>query len=415
MFVLREWIGLVVVFGLIQSGLAGKQGVSSGAAATEPSAAEQVVPLLDSFNSMEPSRDQPLEADAEVIDPRVKARGARVVEPAVIAALRWIADHQLPDGSWSFDHTLAPSCKGKCRSPGGLKEARNAATAMALLPFLAAGQAPKAGEYRRAVGRGVDYLVRNVKRTEQGGSLMESGGTMYSHGLAAIALTEAYGMTQDRALLEPAQAVVNYISYAQDPVGGGWRYMPRQKGDTSVTGWQLHALKNAHMSYLQVPPVAIRKASSFLDSVQANGGATYGYTTPGEGPATTAIGLLGRMYLGWDRDNPALQRGVERVAAWGVSTKGNMYYNYYATQVAHHWGGDVWRKWNTDMRDWLLESQAKDGHEAGSWFFAGGDAGTDRGGRLYTTSLAALMLLQSHREPLPLKREQPNVEFRELK
>lgn len=405
MIVRREWIGLVLAFGLVQSGLAGERSISSGAESTEPSTAEQVVPLLESFDSMEPASGRPREAEAEEIDATAKACDVRVVEPAVIAALQWFAKHQLSDGSWSFDHTLSPSCNGKCRNPGGLKDARNAATAMALLPFLAAGQTPKAGKHQKVVGKGVDYLVKNMKRTEQGGSLSESGGNMYSHGLATIALTEAYGMTQDRALLEPAQAVVNFICKAQDPVGGGWRYMPRQKGDTSVTGWQLHALKNAHMSYLQVPPEVIKKTSTFLDSVQANGGATYGYTTPGEGPATTAIGLLGRMYLGWDRDNMALQRGVERVAAWGVSTKGNMYYNYYATQVAHHWGGDVWRKWDTEMRDWLLGSQEKDGHEAGSWFFAGGDAGADRGGRHYTTSLAALMLLQSYREPLPLKRE----------
>ena len=76
---------------------------------------------------------------------------------------------------------------------------------------------------------------------------------MYSHGLAAITLCEAYAMTHDRKLMGPAQLSLNHIVYAQDPIGGGWRYAPRQPGDTSVVGWQLMALKSGHMAYLAVP------------------------------------------------------------------------------------------------------------------------------------------------------------------
>jgi len=333
---------------------------------------------------------------------RLSATGAS--EAAVALALQWFANHQLPDGGWSFDHTLAPSCRGQCSHPGTLREARNAATAMALLPFLGAGQTHKTGKYKKNVQAGLYYLVSNMKLSNQGGSLHESGGRMYSHGLAAIALTEAYGMTQDRALLKPAQAAVNFICYAQDPVGGGWRYEARQKGDTSVVGWQLMALKSAHMSYLQVPPEVIKKAFLFLDSVQGESGATYGYTGPGAGQATTSIGLLCRMYLGWNKDNPALQRGVERVTNWGVSKSGNMYYNYYGTQVARHWEGDVWENWNNQMHDWLVNSQVKQGHEAGSWHFRGGDHGAERGGRHYVTSMATMMLEVYYRH-MPIYRK----------
>ncbi len=322
---------------------------------------------------------------------------------AVAMALEWFARHQLPDGGWSFDHSMHPGCRGQCRNPGNMRQARNGATAMALLPFLGAGQTHREGKHRKNVQAGLYYLINNMKVSNRGGSLHESGGSMYSHGLAAIALTEAYGMTQDRALLQPAQAVVNYICYAQDPVGGGWRYQPRQPGDTSVVGWQLMALKSAHMSYLQVPPEVVKKASHFLDAVQANSGATYGYTGPGEGPATTAIGLLSRMYLGWNKDNPALQRGVERMSNMGVSKNGNMYYNYYATQVARHWEGEVWKKWNDQMHDWLINSQVKDGHEQGSWYFSG-DRHGDRGGRHYVTSMATMMLEVYYRH-MPIYRK----------
>ena len=65
------------------------------------------------------------------------------------------------------------------------------------------------------------------------------------------------------------------------------------------------------MAYLFVPPETYKRASKFLDSVQSESGAKYGYLDPGAGSATTAVGLLCRMYLGWRRDVPALERGVD--------------------------------------------------------------------------------------------------------
>jgi hypothetical protein len=203
-------------------------------------------------------------------------------------------------------------------------------------------------------------------------------------------------MTHDKFLHGPAQSVVNFISEAQDPVGGGWRYMPRQPGDTSVVGWQLMALKSAQMAYLRVPPGVMRKAGYFLDRVQSDRGAVYGYQAPERGrPATTAIGLLCRIYLGWKHEEPPLVRGISVLSTLGPSIEhsrlqNNMYYNYYATQVLHHYGGEDWKRWNNVMRDYLIETQSTDGHEAGSWFFAGSDHGTGAGGRLYCTALAAM-------------------------
>lgn len=336
------------------------------------------------------------------------AGGSEGSERAVALALKWLADHQMSDGGWSFDHTKAGGCNAQCRNPGSLADARSGATAMALLPFLGAGQTHREGEYSKNVRAGLYYLITNrMKVSPEGGSFYENGGSMYSHGLAAICLTEAYAMTRDKVLRAPAQEALNFIVSAQDPVGGGWRYQPRQKGDTSVVGWQLMALKSGYMGYLQVPPVTIQKAVRFLDSVQSNEGANYGYTDPGAGPATTAVGLLCRMYMGWDKDNPALQRGVKWLSERGPS-KTDMYYNYYATQVLRHWEGEEWKKWNAEMRDFLVNSQAKAGHETGSWFFADGHK-TDRGGRLYCTTLAC-MILEVYYRHLPLYRKQTTEE-----
>ena len=325
--------------------------------------------------------------------------GSAESERAVEAGLKWLAAHQMPDGGWTFNHALAPGCQSQCTQPGSYAQARNAATAMALLPLLAAGNTHKQGRYKTAVKNGLYFLVNHMKRDAQGGSFWELSGRMYSHGLASIALCEAYAMTRDKALHQPAQEAINFICNAQDPIGGGWRYTPRQGGDTSVFAWQLAALKAGQMGELQIPPVTTKKAFLFLDSVQTNGGANYGYIKPISKPSTTAIGLLGRMYLGWGRDNPALQRGIQGLSTTGPSAS-LMYQNYYATQLMRQQGGGAWKKWNPAMRGQLVNSQAQGGHQTGSWYVPPGDYGATRGGRLYCTSMALLTLEVYYRYPL---------------
>ena len=167
------------------------------------------------------------------------------------------------------------------------------------------------------------------------------------------------------------------------------------------------ALKSGHLGYFTIPPIIINRTVTFLDSVQTNDGALYGYTGPGNGPATTAVGLLCRMYLGWDRYHPGLQAGAEWISDRGPD-KNDMYYNYYATQVMRHIDGPMWKKWNEEMRDYLVGTQATKGHEAGSWFFSGGH-GTDRGGRLYCTAMAC-MILEVYYRHLPIYQKQSTEE-----
>ena len=224
---------------------------------------------------------------------------------------------------------------------------------------------------------------------------------MYSQGIAGIVLSESYAMTQDKRLAIPAQMALNYIMAGQDPVGGGWRYAPKQAGDTSAVGWQLMALKSGNLAYLEVSPIVIKKAVEFLNSAQGDDGATYGYTGPGAGPATSAVGLLCRMYLGWKKDHPALQRGVERLAKMGPSK--DLYFDYYSTQILHHMEGDMWVAWNAKMRDMLVTSQATKGHETGSWYT--GVEGGHPVGRVYCTSLST-MILEVYYRHLPIYGQQ---------
>jgi hypothetical protein len=165
------------------------------------------------------------------------------------------------------------------------------------------------------------------------------------------------------------------------------------------------------MAYLRVPHVTLQRTGYFLDSVAGDRGSVYGYTRPeASRPSTTAIGLLCRMYLGWTRKDGPLKRGVSGLADVGPSVddsgmRNNMYYNYYATQVMHHFGGYAWQRWNEVMREYLVHSQAQNGHERGSWHFEGADHGSSAGGRLYCTAMAA-MILEVYYRHMPLYREQ---------
>ena len=333
--------------------------------------------------------------------------GNMASERAVSLGLKWIAEHQMPDGGWSFRIDLHPKCHGQCQNSGyGYASARTAATGLALMPFLSAGETHQKGKYQKNVERGLKFLLSQMNpRNGYLGGTSSTASAMYSHGIASIVLCEAYAMTGDKFLLEPAQKCIDYICQAQDPIGGGWRYGFQEEGDTSIVGWQLMALKSAQLAKLKVPEKTLKEADKFLDFVQSDDGARYGYMTPSSPtPTRTSIGLLCRMYSGWQKNNLALKRGVQLLSQKGPSVEPDdtdAYYNYYATQVMHHWGGKEWEKWNQVMRDHLIKTQAKKGHERGSWFSPFNAHGQNAAGRLYCTCMN-VMILEIYYRYMPL-------------
>lgn len=327
--------------------------------------------------------------------------GTATSEAAVSSGLKWLKKHQNENGSWSFDHTRK-ACGESCTSSGNLKNNFVGATAMAMLCYVGAGHTHQSGDYQDVVLKGLAFLESEYLDAEDRGDMRgvpygNSG--MYAQGLATIAICELYALTRDRRLREMCQTCVDFIIEAQHPENGGWRYRPNQvDGDTSVVGWQVMAMTSAKTAGLTVPGRVRVRAERFLEAVQLEEGAYYGYTKPEKKASTTAIGLLCRMYYGWDARTPAMKVGVDYLAALGPAND-NQYYNYYATQVLHHWGGSAWKKWNRVMREMLISTQAKEGHAAGSW--APRDPHGRTGGRHYATCLSILTLEVYYRH-LPL-------------
>jgi hypothetical protein len=353
--------------------------------------------------------------------------GNKLSEVAVAKGLQWLALHQAQDGHWSL-HEFTHDAREKPRPAGRVIRCfcqvgtgnRNdvAATGFGLLPFLGAGITHKPGkstqqDYLKTVEGAVNWLIG--RQSSSNGSYSED---MYAHGIATIAMCEAYGLTSDPRIKMSAQRALNFVAYAQDPAGGGWRYSPKQAGDTSVTGWQLMALKSGQMAGLSVSKNTLKMAERFLDSVESSEGGSaaaekgggFGYV-PGQPPTITmtSVGLLCRQYSGVGPKNPALQNGVKRLRAEPPGSTDNIYYLYYATQVMHHMQGDSWQLWNLGpggngkggIRDSLIAKQDKGttpkrAHQVGSW-------GGSQGGRLMATSLS-LLCLEVYYRHLPLYR-----------
>jgi hypothetical protein len=330
------------------------------------------------------------------------------VEKAVVRGLRWLALHQTEDGHWGL-HDFNKHARteplghggkvvGDDSVPGTTRRNDTAGTAFGLLPFLAAGHTHKASQntadgYHRTVDAGLKWLL--AKQLKLGDDKGYFGGDAYSHALATIAVCEAYGMTGDAKLKAPAQMAVDYLLWSQHSEGG-WRYAPRQAGDTSVTGFVVRALAVARDAGLKVPPRTFEKVGKFLASVETKPkSGLYGYVpgSPGR-PPMTAAGALCRLLLGGDRGDAGLRGSVKAIKANPPTANGSIYYEYYATRVMFEVGGEDWKKWNEGedgIRGVLLKRQddsTKVKGNKGSW--AGTDA--EAGGRLGATSLSLLTL-----------------------
>ncbi len=325
-------------------------------------------------------------------------------EKAVEAALVWFAKHQHRDGGWStyFNEPTSP-CNGLCKhgSIERLDAKRPAATGLALLCFLGAGYTHQQGKYKDEVYRGLMFLMDSMKRDEIDGidprrpgqfSSPLSKHQMYEQGIAALALCEAYQMTQDSMLKNACQEAIDFITVAQH-YDGSWGYFPKTPGDLSIVGWQMMSIKSAHGSELKVNLPSIRWVDRFLDTQQSEGGAKYGYRGTRPTPSMTSIGILMRLYRGFSRTDPRLIRGAAYIAENGPS-RSDVYLNYYATQALFQMQSAYWPKWNAKLRDHLVQTQSQLGHESGSWFFEDESPPPSNavGGRLYCTALATMTL-----------------------
>jgi hypothetical protein len=356
---------------------------------------------------------------------RPQGKGAtKSTEDAVRSALKWLAHHQGADGGWGAD-SFSHQCTGGRCSGGGDTSYDTGVTALSILAFLGAGYIPMSKDeypdpidptrtlrFGETVKNGLKWLIAHQ---DPEGCVGERGTKyMYNHSVAALALSEAYGMTASAPVREPAQRAIDFLVAAQNP-GKAWRYSAKcGDNDSSVSGWAVMALKSAELSDLSFPKTAFEGALNWFTEATSkdNGYYRVGYNGPNTGkvyvpghneawddhPALSAVAVMSRIFIQKNRKEPALT-AVTLLASdlpeW-KQYKVDFYYWYYASLALFQYDGPdgpLWSKWNEPMKNAIVPHQKgkADGCRIGSW-----DTQEDRwafeGGRVYATAINALTL-----------------------
>lgn len=326
-------------------------------------------------------------------------------EAAVEAALLWLARAQSKDGGWNakqFGSGTETYALGENRHGTG-DRADTGVSGLALLAFLSGGHThTSSGEHQQTVQRGLVYLIRSQmpsgdlsgsKQIGQDASVTNA--KMYCHGIATLALAEAYAMTHDEALKQPLMLAVAYTLKAQDSRSGGWRYRPGDTGDLSQFGWQAMSLRSVERSGIRLEPIVKQRMFHFLDSCATGPDGGLARYRPAEGaasPTMTAEALACRLLLNHRASVSAQLEARNYLLAHlpGVG-EDNVYYWYYATLALFQLQDESWRRWNVAMKSKLVGSQkAAYEPDGGSW-------DPDRlwggyGGRVYSTAMSCLCL-----------------------
>lgn len=340
---------------------------------------------------------------AEPLRARIVADRLKVAQPfgatpqseaAVAAALEWLAANQSEDGRWDADlHGAGKETKtlGHDRQGAGAR-ADTGITGLALLAFLGNGQTHLEGRHRENVQHGLEFLLASQAANGSLAGNAEFFASMYCHGIATLALSEAYALTGDERLLSGLNKALRYTIAAQH-AGGGWRYQPYDEGDMSQFGWQLMALHSAELAGIKMPAETRTRMARFLRAASSGPQRGLASYRPGDrvSRTMTAEALVCRQFLGAENRPATL---AEAAAYVGEERPGdgqtNLYYWYYGTLALFQKQGPEWEAWNKALQHELLYSQRQDGERRGSWDpdpLWGG-----YGGRVYSTSMATLSL-----------------------
>jgi cell division septation protein DedD len=317
--------------------------------------------------------------------------GDESTEAAVEAALRFLAADQRPDGAWD------PVTSGAGRETltlgtdrgGAGKRATNGITGLALLSMLGAGNTHLQGPYADNVRRGLSYLIRSQ---HPDGSLAGPATVYeanYCHGMAALAMCEAAAMTGDESAIRSAAAAVRFTVAVQHPTTGGWRYVKGDPGDLSQLGWQAMVLDGGRRASIDVPAQSLLNTGKFLRSVRSGQHGGLASYRPGEAPTRTmtAEALATRLLLGETIPPMEIKEAEAFILRQPPGIGKDNYYGWYYTALAlHQLQDDAWKQWNDAMKRHLIARQLP----GGSW--PTDDEWGGYGGRIYTTSMAALCL-----------------------
>jgi hypothetical protein len=301
---------------------------------------------------------------------------------AVMEALDWLAGAQEKSGSWD-------PAKWK-----GEKEYEVAMTGMALLTFVRQSDAAVRARYSKVISSATDYLIS--RQDASGGLGPDTDGRMYNHGIASVALIEAARFVNDGRVRDAAAMAVRYVA-AQQFDSGGWGYRRRagEEANTSISAWQLHALKLAQEAGFADTLPAYRRGMRWLRGVM-DGAGSFGYQRAGDKPGESdTLTAMGAFCLLTDRRGAevadiAKVRASLRGAAAGWNRETDFYRWYFLVSALRASGDAELRGALEPVCRSLLTTRNRGGAHGGTWDPVG--AWSSVGGRIYTTAMATLCL-----------------------
>lgn len=316
-------------------------------------------------------------------------------DKAVDKALAWLGANQSDDGRWSakqFGAGEERKVLGQDRQGAGA-DADTGITGLALLSMFGAGHTHLEGPYRQNVQRGLEYLVSQQKEDGNLSGDAKLYAMMYCHGMASLALSEAYAMTGDQRLQPYVEKAGGFSLRSQHSTTGGWRYLPGDPGDMSQFGWQVMALKSAELAGVAIPDKNRSGMLRFLHNNTSGRFHGLGCYRTGERPSRTmtAEAFACRVFLGLDNaaelSDEAAKFILEDLPQDG---KADFYYWYYGSLAMFQLQDERWKIWNDALQKQLINRQKTGSELAGS--FDTDEVWSGYGGRVYTTAMAALCL-----------------------
>lgn len=260
-------------------------------------------------------------------------------------------------------------------------------TGMALMVFLASGEDPNFGVYSNNIRRAIRSII-----SEQDEETGYYGNSMYHHGFATLALSEAYGAVDDRTLWtgegkkgrsigESLELAVRCAITSQNKNStGAWRYSPdANDADTSVSGAILVGLLAARNAGIEVPDTSIDKAINYYKSMTSDSGqVAYSGGLGGFDESLARISIATLVYsIARRKDMPqfksTLKYLTERLESSDRGGHYLEYTRYYQAQALFQGDLESWEKWNRLLVRQLKKEQQQDGSLPGQF---GAEVGT---------------------------------------